>query len=249
MHVFDIKTHTLIANLTSSLPRFALHLGGSGSGPSGNGGGDSPPLSSETPRTHSWKASNNNANSIVILEEGSDGKTSRRHSVTMNNNLFGSIAVIPPIGTLLQVTAVNAHGVSESVFIEATGDAVVALLPAEMQSSGGGSRSAGFEFTPTLAILTGIICTGVVLIIALIAGFRLRWDKKAAAAAVARANASAQCVSGGGKEKCDIDNEYMELGTKDPDVIAQEKGEYFNDSLPATPNILNFYLFRVRRRF
>jgi len=232
MHVFDIKTRTLIANLTSSSPRFALHVGSAAGGGSSSGNGEMPlpppppPLSSETPRTHSWKASNNNANSIFILEDGSmvDGKTSRRHSAAnSNNNLFGSIAVIPAVGTLLQVTAVNAHGASDSVFIEATGDAVVALLPAEMQASGGGAgRLAGFEFTPTLAILTGIISTGAVMMIALIAGFRLRWAKKASSSSVNTNAASAS--NGTHKEKDCIDNEYMELGTKDPDVITQDKG-------------------------
>lgn len=232
MHVFDIKTRTLIANLTSSSPRFALHVGSAAGGGSSTGNGEMPPpppLSSETPRTHSWKASNNNANSIFILEDGSmvDGKTSRRHSVAnSNNNLFGSIAVIPAVGTLLQVTAVNAHGASDSVFIEATNDAVVALLPAEMQASGGGAgRLAGFEFTPTLAILTGIISTGAVMMIALIAGFRLRWAKKASS----NANANAISASTGAhKEKDCIDNDYMELGTKDPDVITQDKGTVNN---------------------
>ena len=256
MHVFDIKTRTLIANLTSSSPRFALHVGSAAGGGSSSGNGEMPlppppppPLSSETPRTHSWKASNNNANSIFILEDGSmvDGKTSRRHSAAnSNNNLFGSIAVIPAVGTLLQVTAVNAHGASDSVFIEATGDAVVALLPAEMQASGGGAgRLAGFEFTPTLAILTGIISTGAVMMIALIAGFRLRWAKKASSSS---ANANAASASNGThKEKDCIDNEYMELGTKDPDVITQDKGTARLTDAWTTPNfcLYPFFLFCI----
>ena len=43
--------------------------------------------------------------------------------------VYGSIAVIPAVRTLLQLTAVNAHGTSDAIFLEATS---VAGLPAEV---------------------------------------------------------------------------------------------------------------------
>ena len=219
MHVFDIKTRALLANLTSSSPRFALHLGSassvSNSATPGSGGGGP----DETPRTHSWRSSSNNANSIIVDEV--TNKTARRHSNGgVAGVFFGSIAVIPPVGTLLQVTAVNAHGVSESVFIEATQQAVVGLLPAEMQVNGGigGGGFSNFEFTPTLGILIGIVATGIFMMGTLIAALRFRQRKKPA-------HQQQQAVI---KDKDrDMDsyngNDYIELGTKDPDVIAQDK--------------------------
>ena len=63
-------------------------------------------------------------------------------------SFYGSIAVIPPVGTLLQVTAVNAHGNSESVFIDAT--SFVGLSPESQKGS-----VSNFEFSPTLGILIG----------------------------------------------------------------------------------------------
>lgn len=219
MHVFDIKTRALLANLTSSSPRFALHLG---STTSVSSSGATPGAADETPRTHSWRSS---SNSIVVDDATNNGsnKTTRRHSNTAGGVVgvfFGSIAVIPPVGTLLQVTAVNAHGVSESVFIEATQQAVVGLLPAEMQA-GGGAGFSNFEFTPTLGILIGIVATGVFMMATLIAALRFRQRKKPThhhhhhqAAVIKDKDRDMDSYNG---------NEYIELGTKDPDVIAQEK--------------------------
>ena len=218
MHVFDIKTRTLLANLTSSSPRFALHLGSSSSSGSNSA---TPGLGSadETPRTHSWRSSSNNATSIVI-DDGSN-KTTRRHSNNGNGVgvgvFFGSIAVIPPVGTLLQVTAVNAHGVSESVFIEATQQAVVGLLPAEMQANGGlASGFSNFEFTPTLGILIGIVATGILMMATIIAAMRFRQRKKPVHQVVGLKDKDLDMESYNG-------NDYIELGTKDPDVIAKDK--------------------------
>ena len=67
-----------------------------------------------------------------------------------SGSIYGSIAVIPPVGTLLQVTAVNAHGNSESVFIDAT--SFVGLSPESQKGS-----ASNFEFTPTLGILIGMM--------------------------------------------------------------------------------------------
>lgn len=233
MHVFDIKTRSLLANLTSSSPRFALHLGASGSSSSSSGGGGGPP--DETPRTHSWKSSSNSANSLT--GEGAEGpaeagKPTKRH----HPQVFGSIAVIPPVGTVLQVTAVNAHGSSESVFIDAT--TILGLLPPEMQAGSMGNPSGSFEFTPTLGILAGIVVTGVIMMGAIIAGIRFRWNNKAGAALAAVVHRPSSGGSHGGgnssggsssafKDKDLAD--YMELGTKDPDVIVQQqqdKGKY-----------------------
>ncbi len=131
MHVFDIKTRTLLANLTSSSPKFALHLG-SGSSPSSSSSSVSHWSSvgssataigqlGETPKTHSWKASSNNgssANSVAVDYGGSGNsngnKTTRRHS-SHHVASVGGTAVIPPVGTLLQVTAVNAHGKTKNI--------------------------------------------------------------------------------------------------------------------------------------
>ena len=211
MHVFDLRTRTLLANLTSSAPRFALHLGP---------GGSLIHSPEETPRTHSWKSTPNNANSLPTDGDGSN-KTIRRHSIgnggapAGSGNIFGSVAVIPAVGTLLQVTAVNAYGVSESVFIEATSSAVVGLQPAEMHNGLGlGVSGSNFEFSPTLGILIGIVATGAVMMGALIAGIRFRQAK----------NSSAKSVAGLKEKDRDLDsyngNEYIELGTKDPDLIA-----------------------------
>jgi hypothetical protein len=126
MHVFDIKTRTLLANLTSSSPRFALHLG---SGSSSSSVSHWPSLGSssvaasglgETPKTHSWKASSNNgssANSVSVDYNNSNNnnKTTRRHS-SHHVASVGGTAVIPPVGTLLQVTAVNAHGKTKLLY-------------------------------------------------------------------------------------------------------------------------------------
>jgi len=223
MHVFDVKTRSLLANLTSSSPRFALHLGGSGgnspsspSSPSGSG--------EDTPRTHSWKSSSNtNANSILIPEEaeggGSSSKTTKRHQ----QQIFGSIAVIPPVGTLLQVTAVNAHGASESVFIDATG--IIGLLPPEMQAGqGAGSSSPGFQFTSTLGILAGIVITAVVMMGTLVACLRFRRNKKPPTNGVTSVT-NALMGPSSSKDKEQLNADYIELGTKDPDVITKEKGE------------------------
>ena len=88
-----------------------------------------------------------------ILKSGIDidGKTQRGASLASGgsgggSSIYGSIAVIPPVGTLLQVTAVNAHGNSDSVFIDATS---VVGLPPEMQTG----AVANFEFTPILGVL------------------------------------------------------------------------------------------------
>lgn len=220
MHVFDIKTRTLLANLTSSAPRFALHLGSAlsaaNAAPPGN-------VVEETPKTHSWRSSSNNGNNIVVDDPAAaaTNKTTRRHSNAGGGIgvFFGSIAVIPPVGTLLQVTAVNAHGASESVFIEATQQAVVGLLPAEMQANGGlgGSGFSNFEFSPTLGILLGIVATGVFMMAALIAALRFRQRKKPPHQPAVIKDKDRDMDSYNG-------NEYIELGTKDPDVIiAQEK--------------------------
>ena len=187
MHVFDIKTRILLANLTSSSPKFALHLGASSVGHGGPYGPD------ESPRTHSWKSN--------ALGGDGDTKTIRRGSGSgSGNGIYGSIAVIPPVGTLLQVTAVNAHGNSDSVFIEATS---VVGLPAEMQTGG----VSNFEFTPTLGILIGIVVTGILMMAVLIAGLRLRCNRPPVP-----------------KDLKESRKEYLELGTRDPDVIAKEKG-------------------------
>lgn len=221
MHVFDLRTRSLLANLTSSAPRFALHLGAGGSGVVHHAASGE-----ETPRTHSWKSTPNSANSLPSDGAGSN-KTIRRHSNGApssppgSGNIYGSVAVIPPVGTLLQVTAVNAYGVSESVFIEASSSAVVGLLPPEMQNGLGlGSGGSNFEFTPTLGILIGIVVTGAVMMGALIAGIRFR-----------QANKPAPKQSAGLKEKDrDLDsyngNEYIELGTKDPDLIQDKTGAH-----------------------
>lgn len=214
MHVFDLRTRSLLANLTSSAPRFALHLGPGGVL-------QHAPAGEETPRTHSWKSTPNNANSLPAESDGSN-KTIRRHSVgngapaaaAGSGNIFGSVAVIPAVGTLLQVTAVNAYGVSESVFIEATSSAVVGLQPAEMHNGLGlGSSGSNFEFSPTLAILIGIVATGAVMMGVLIAGIRFRQSKKP----------SAKSAAGLKEKDRDLDsyngNDYIELGTKDPDLI------------------------------
>ena len=235
MHVFDIKTRALLANLTSSSPRFALHLGSS-SGQSGVSTG-----SDENPKTHSWKSgggSSNNNNNMITIDEAPNNKTARRHSngsggsssPSGGNVFFGSIAVIPPVGTLLQVTAVNAHGVSESVFIEATQQAVVGLLPAEMQAAGGAGGGGGFsnfEMTPTLGILIGIVATGVFMMATLIAALRFRQRKnKPGGAGSNHVNHQSASVISKDKDR-DMDsyngNEYIELGTKDPDVIGKDK--------------------------
>lgn len=226
MHVFDIKTRALLANLTSSSPRFALHLGSATSVSS-----SATPGVDETPRTHSWRSSSNNANSIIVVDDVSSNKTTRRHSsnnnpAAGNNNIgvfFGSIAVIPPVGTLLQVTAVNAHGVSESVFIEATQQAVVGLLPAEMQAGGGASFS-NFEFTPTLGILIGIVATGILMIVTLIAALRFRQRNKKNTQHHHVQQQQPALIKDKDRDMDSYNgNEYIELGTKDPDVIAQDK--------------------------
>ena len=235
MHVFDIKTRTLLANLTSSSPRFALHLGsgslslsqslGSSSSASSasNGGGHG-----ETPKTHSWKASSNNAstNSVVSAVDYNN-KTTRRHSHVV---MVGGTAVIPPVGTLLQVTAVNAHGVSESVLIEATQKAVVGLLPAEMH--GGFSN---FRMTSAIGILIGIATAGVFVIVVLLVALRLRLCNKRS---VANENQEANVVvddkdrdrnSYNGQQQL---QEYIELGTKDPDVITSKETQgIYNNTL------------------
>ncbi|XP_046630954.1 neural cell adhesion molecule 2-like isoform X2 [Daphnia pulicaria] len=235
MHVFDIKTRALLANLTSSSPRFALHLGSS-SGPSGL----SPGGSDENPKTHSWKSGGGSSNNnLITIDEAPNNKTARRHSNggagSANggggNVFFGSIAVIPPVGTLLQVTAVNAHGVSESVFIEATQQAVVGLLPAEMQAAGGAGGGGGFsnfEMTPTLGILIGIVATGVFMMATLIAALRFRQRKNKPGTSGGANHLNHQSASVISKDKDrDMDsyngNEYIELGTKDPDVIGKDK--------------------------
>jgi hypothetical protein len=126
MHVFDIKTRTLLANLTSSSPRFALHLGSGSSSSSSvshwSSLGSSAAASGlgETPKTHSWKASSNNgssANSVSVDYNNSNNnnKTTRRHS-SHHVASVGGTAVIPPVGTLLQVTAVNAHGKTKLLY-------------------------------------------------------------------------------------------------------------------------------------
>jgi hypothetical protein len=244
MHVFDIKTRALLANLTSSSPRFALHLGSS-SGPSGL----SPGGSDENPKTHSWKSGGGSSNNnLITIDEAPNNKTARRHSNggagSANggggNVFFGSIAVIPPVGTLLQVTAVNAHGVSESVFIEATQQAVVGLLPAEMQAAGGAGGGGGFsnfEMTPTLGILIGIVATGVFMMATLIAALRFRQRKNKPGTSSGANHLNHQSASVISKDKDrDMDsyngNEYIELGTKDPDVIGKDKsGESFCDAV------------------
>ncbi|KAI9551455.1 hypothetical protein GHT06_021788 [Daphnia sinensis] len=228
MHVFDMKTRTLLANLTSSSPRFALHLGSlSTSQSAGPTAG-----AEENPKTHSWKSGSSSNNMIAIDEtsptnnNNNNNKTARRHSnggSGQSGVFFGSIAVIPPVGTLLQVTAVNAHGVSESVFIEATQQAVVGLLPAEMQAAGaagGGGGFSNFEMTPTLGILVGIVATGVFMMATLIAALRFRQRRS-------KPNGHHQSTSVIKDKDRDMDsyngNEYIELGTKDPDVITKDR--------------------------
>ena len=247
MHVFDIKSRSLLANLTSSSPRFALHLGGAGSSPgspSGSGEADN----AAHPRTHSWKSSSNNANSI-LLDGGADQSAggaetkNKRHQ----QQVFGSIAVIPAVGTLLQVTAVNAHGASDSVYIDAT--SILGLLPPEQQGGhqAAGSNSAGFQFTPTLGILAGLVVTAVVMMGALVACLRFRLKKKPPGSSGAGGNsagsgeaASVSLMSPPIKEAANKDrllmnstggggNDYIELGTKDPDVI--NKGEFVYTSI------------------
>ncbi|XP_057374679.1 nephrin-like isoform X2 [Daphnia carinata] len=211
MHVFDIKTRALLANLTSSSPRFALHLGSASSSiPQysmlGNGG------TGETPKTHSWKASSNNTSNVITTDYGIlNNKTVRRH-----NGTVGGVAFIPPVGTLLEVTAVNAHGVSESVLIEATQQAVVALLPAGMQS---GSFS-NLRITSTLGISIGVVVIAVCAIFILVVALRLRKRKKTPV----RHNLAV--VTGDDKDR-DIhsyngNDEYLELGAKDPDIISKD---------------------------
>ena len=57
MHVFDMKTRVLLANLTSSSPKFALHVGGQTSNAVGPMDSQRPHYGpDETPRTHSWKS-------------------------------------------------------------------------------------------------------------------------------------------------------------------------------------------------
>ena len=176
MHVFDIKTRTLLANLTSSSPKFALHLGSSAaSGHSGSAGAGGSQGQNDSPRTHSWKSN-------AVGEEADVRNGIRRPG----NGVYGSIAVIPPVGTLLQLTAVNAH----------------------------------FEFSPTLGILIGIVATGVLLMVALMTGIKFRCHKPAQPEVKSPAKAK---------------TEYIELGTKDPDLIAQEKGERF------VPGIVHFH--------
>ena len=203
MHVFDIKTRTLLANLTSSSPKFALHLGSSAaSGHSGSAGAGGSQGQNDSPRTHSWKSN-------AVGEEADVRNGIRRPG----NGVYGSIAVIPPVGTLLQLTAVNAHGISDAIFLEATS---VPGLPAEMQASG----VSNFEFSPTLGILIGIVATGVLLMVALMTGIKFRCHKPAQPEVKSPAKAK---------------TEYIELGTKDPDLIAQEKGERF------VPGIVHFH--------
>jgi hypothetical protein len=229
MHVFDMKTRTLLANLTSSSPRFALHLGsgssslsqslGSSSASSAsNGGGHG-----EIPKTHSWKASSNNAstNSVVSAVDYNN-KTTRRHSHVV---MVGGTAVIPPVGTLLQVTAVNAHGVSESVLIEATQKAVVGLSPAEMH----GGFSSNFQMTSAIGILIGIATVGVFVIVVLLVALRLRLCKTNKRSVV-NENQEANVVVSDDKDR-DRNSyngqqqlqEYIELRTKDPDVITSKE--------------------------
>ncbi|XP_032799105.2 hemicentin-1 isoform X2 [Daphnia magna] len=226
MHVFDMKTRALLANLTSSSPRFALHLGSASASQSGATAGVG---AEENPKTHSWKSGSSSNNMIAIDETSStnnNNKTARRHSNGGSGAgvFFGSIAVIPPVGTLLQVTAVNAHGVSESVFIEATQQAVVGLLPAEMQAAGaaGGGGFSNFEMTPTLGILVGIVATGVFMMATLIAALRFRQRRNKP-----NGQHSHQSTSVIKDKDRDMDsyngNEYIELGTKDPDVITKDK--------------------------
>lgn len=230
MHVFDIKTRTLLANLTSSSPRFALHLGsgssslsqslGSSSSSSAssasNGGGHG-----ETPKTHSWKASSNNAstNSVVSAVDYNN-KTTRRHSHVV---MVGGTAVIPPVGTLLQVTAVNAHGVSESVLIEATQKAVVGLSPAEMH--GGFSN---FQMTSAIGILIGIATVGVFVIVVLLVALRFRLCKTNKRSVVNENQEANVVVDDKDRDRNSYNGqqqlqEYIELGTKDPDVITSKE--------------------------
>ena len=89
-----------------------------------------------------------------------------------------------------------------------------------MQVNGGigGGGFSNFEFTPTLGILIGIVATGIFMMGTLIAALRFRQRKKPA-------HQQQQAVI---KDKDrDMDsyngNDYIELGTKDPDVIAQDK--------------------------
>jgi hypothetical protein len=221
MHVFDMKTRTLLANLTSSSPRFALHLGtGSSSVSHWASLGSVASGQGETPKTHSWKASSNNATDSVAVDYGasSSNKTARRHNSHVTS--VGGTAVIPPVGTLLQVTAVNAHGVSESVLIEATQKAVVGLLPAEMQAGGGFSS---FRVTSTVGILIGMVTAGVLVTAVLVVTLRLRLCKKPPV----NQNRQSNVAVNDDKDR-DMNSyngqheEYVELGTKDPDVIAKE---------------------------
>lgn len=169
----------------------------------------------EAPKTHSWKASSNSSSNSISSDYGIvNNKTTRRHS---HNWTIGGIAVIPPVGTLLQVTAVNAHGVSESVLIEATQQAVVGLLPAGMQSGGSFSN---LRITSTLGILIGIIVVAVCAIFILLVALHLRKRKKLPV----RHNLAV--VTDEDKDR-DINSyngtdEYLELDAKDPDIISKD---------------------------
>lgn len=187
-----MKSRTLLANLTSSSPKFALHLGQATSRQGASSLDD-------VPRTHSWKSN-------TISDDPIESKTPRRQGGGVGGvgGVFGSIAVIPAVGTLLQVTAVNAHGTSDPVYIEATS---VAGLPAEKQTG----AVSNFEFTPTLGILLGIVATGVVLMLALITGLRLRCNNKKRS-----------------DKELESKKDYIELGTKDPDLITQDRGKVAN---------------------
>ena len=91
-----------------------------------------------------------NNNKQTMIQHRVGGGSGGAGGAGGTGSIYGSIAVIPPVGTLLQVTAVNAHGNSESVFIDAT--SFVGLTPESQKGP-----VSNFEFTPTLGILIGMI--------------------------------------------------------------------------------------------
>jgi hypothetical protein len=138
-------------------------------------------------------------------------------------------------------------GVSETVLIEATQKAVVGLLPAEMQA---GSFS-NFQMTSTVGLLIGMATAGVLVTVGLIVTWRFRLCKKKPATnqngqpsevAVNDDNKDRDRNSYSGQRE-----EYIELGTKDPDVIAKEaQGIFIKSDILLTGFVTSFLIIILK---